>query len=59
MKNLLAICLIGVSVAATAIFIFKLPVNSVLFYGFLLVCPLMHIFMMRGEHDKNSKHSHH
>lgn len=65
MNNLLKICLIGIGLAAVAIFVFKLPVNSVLFFGFLLACPLLHVFMGHGQHgedsksDKDKAHSHH
>lgn len=47
------VCLILTSVAVAAIFIFKIPINNVLTYGVFLLCPLMHIFMM-----KNMGHSH-
>ena len=59
MNNLLKICLAGLGIAVAAIFLFKLPVQSVLLYGFLLACPLMHLFMNHGEgQNKNSEHSH-
>lgn len=58
MSNLIKICLIGVGLAAVAIFLFKLPINSVLFFGFLLACPLMHLFMNHGD-DKHKSIKHH
>ena len=55
MNSLSKICLIGVGIAAVAVFMFKLPVKSVLLYGFLLACPLMHIFMMKGHGEHQHK----
>lgn len=59
MSNLLKICLLGIAIAIVAMYVFKIPVSSMLFIGFLLVCPLMHVFMMHGDHGKTSKGSHH
>ena len=57
MNNLLKICLIGIAGAAVAIYAFKLPLNSVLFFGVLLACPLMHFAMGHGnENHKSGKH---
>ena len=57
MNNLLKICLIGITLAVVAIFICKVPPNSVLFFGFLLACPLMHFAMGHGQKDhKPAKH---
>ena len=33
-----------------------LPVASLAFFGFLLVCPLMMFFMMRGMHGGQDSH---
>lgn len=55
MNKILSICLILVVIFATAILIFKIPVNSVLLYGGILLCPLMHLFMMNhGDHKNHS-----
>lgn len=63
MNNILKICLIGVGIAAVAVIVFKLPLSSVLFFGFLLICPLMHLFMGHGMHgdkkESEDAHSHH
>ncbi len=64
MNNVLKVCLLGVGVAAVAIIIFKVPLNSVLLFGIILACPLMHVFMGHGgmhEDKKESEtaHSHH
>ncbi len=45
---MLLCCLIPI-VAIVAIVLFGLPFNTVLFVGLLLLCPLLHIFMMRGK----------
>jgi len=57
MNKILTICLIVTSLFAAAIFIFKVPANTVLVYGAILLCPLMHFFMMGhgGHEDKNHK----
>ena len=44
---MLLCCLIPV-VAIVAIRLFHVPLNSALFVGMLLLCPLLHILMMRG-----------
>lgn len=37
--------------AVVAIWVFNVPVNTVLLVGLFLLCPLAHLFMMRsGEH---------
>ncbi|MFA5933185.1 MAG: DUF2933 domain-containing protein [Microgenomates group bacterium] len=48
-------CLLGISAVLIAIYFFKVPVSSLFTFGFLLLCPLMHIFMMKG-HSMKSEH---
>jgi len=47
-STLLFACIVLVSIAGIAISIFRVPPSSILLYGAILACPLMHIFMMRG-----------
>jgi len=62
MKKILTTCLVVVSLFVAAIFIFKIPANTAFVYGAILLCPLMHLFMMnhggRGEKlsEDHSKH---
>lgn len=46
-------CLLPI-VALGAIFLFNVPISNVLLIGLFLLCPLLHLWMMRGgehEHD--------
>lgn len=58
MKNILLICIGVVAAAFVAIYVFKVPLNSFILFGLVLLCPLMHLFMMRGMHDDKMKHKH-
>ncbi len=51
MSNILKLCLLGVVVAAVSVFVFKIPISNVLFFGLVLACPLMHVFMHGGHGD--------
>ena len=54
-------CLIPV-VGLVAVYFFKVPLNNVLFYGMVLLCPLSHLLMMRfmgHEHSSSEQHSQH
>lgn len=51
MNNLTKICLLAVVVAGLAYFVFKVPLNNIMFFGLILMCPLMHVFMGHGMHE--------
>ena len=44
---MLLCCLIPLA-ALGAIFLFNIPTSSALFVGLLLLCPILHFWMMRG-----------
>ena len=51
------IWLIAVSVIVVlfAVFVFNISLGNILFYGAVLACPFMHIFMMK-DHGKHEEH---
>jgi uncharacterized membrane protein len=59
MLLMLLCCLVPV-IALGAIFLFKVPVNQVVYVGLILMCPLSHLLMMKFmRHDEGQEHSHH
>ncbi len=53
-------CLLLIPVALVVIVVFRIPINSLLPWGVFLLCPLMHVFMMKGhgghsDHEENKE----
>jgi len=46
-------CLTLIPIGLVAVWALKIPLGSLLPWGVFLLCPLMHVFMMKGhgEHD--------
>lgn len=49
----IGICIALIVIIFVAISVFKVTLSNLFFWGILLLCPLMHFFMM-----KNGKHKH-
>ena len=50
--------LVGAAALAAVLFAFGVPLGSLLPFAFILVCPLMMFFMMRGMGSMNSGEDH-
>lgn len=54
---IMVLCCVIPLVAIGAVTIFRIPLNSVLYIGLILLCPLSHILMMRGMmHGEGHEH---
>lgn len=54
-KKTLIFCLGGITLAVVALTVFKVSLGNLFFAGALLLCPLLHVWMMRGEHGRTMK----
>lgn len=55
--KLLLICLAVFVITVITVTVFKVSIGNLFFLAFLLACPLMHFFMMKGHgsHDNSGK----
>lgn len=58
MNKLLKFCVLGGVIVLVVAYVFKIPLSSLVPFAFLLLCPLMHVFMMHDNKDKKTKHDH-
>ncbi len=58
MLIMLACCLVPLA-ALVAITVFNVPANTVLYFGILLLCPLLHLAMMRSMGHEHAEHNGH
>lgn len=58
MLIMLACCLVPLA-ALVAITVFNIPANTVIYFGILLLCPLLHFAMMRNMGHDQAEHGEH
>ena len=54
-NKLILICLVVLVIIVIAVTVFKVSIGNLFFFGVLLACPLMHIFMMKGHGSDKQK----
>jgi uncharacterized membrane protein len=55
---IMALCCVIPLIAIGAVTIFRIPLNSVIYFGLILLCPIAHLLMMKGMMHANG-HEHH
>jgi hypothetical protein len=53
---LMVLCCLTPLAGFAAISIFRIPANTVIYTGLVLLCPAMHLLMMRHGHDGERAH---
>jgi len=54
-RKLLFLCVGGIIAVFIILKIMNVKIGTILPYGIILLCPLMHIFMMKGHGDHTKK----